>query len=745
MTLRKPISDASRLANSIYRFFSIACLICLCGSFNFVIAQEQEGQQPVGRIISLESPLSDEALGLVRRTGLELQSLATEEDRKAYLVLELKPGTSEFHNVYAMADFLTGNAISNVTTVAWVSESISGNNVLVALSCNEIVQAPNATLGDMGRGEAVPEDRQKIVQTIVAKRRNPRVSEPLVESFMDPAASLTQLTIETNNGERETRLLSAQEASKLIDDGAVIVEEKVIKEPGRVGVLSGKEAMAHQILATRTVTTRRELADSLNLPIDSLRELITPDALTEVAYIQLHHEIDPVFHSFALNQIDRAIAQGANTIIFDVDTPGGLLDVCMDLSSRIIRLNESGIRTIAYIENEAISGGAIISVACSEIYMLPDATIGDSMPISLTAGGGFVHADPKILSVLLEHMRMLAEKTGRPTALLEGFCDAKLEVFEVTHKQTGRKWFLSEDEIHKANDEWIKGPRVAESRPEVAVFVNGRRAHELKIAEAPVKDLSDLKERLGISLDTEFQVIERSWVDDLVFWLNNEWITGMLFFLAIVCIYIEMATMTGFFGILAASAFGVFFWSRMLGGTASSLELTMFVLGIGCILMEVFVIPGFGVFGVSGILMVVGSLVMASMTLSGLGLQYDVGNGVVAFAPFAAAMVGVVVFAMLMGKYLPHIPVLNHMILTPPNAAPEANEPRLRTSNVIPNSELVGAVGVTVSVLRPAGKAQLEGHLYDVVSDGPFIQDGAQVAVIQAHGNRIVVREVADT
>lgn len=338
---------------------------------------------------------------------------------------------------------------------------------------------------------------------------------------------------------------------------------------------------------------------------------------------------------------------------------------------------------------------------------------------------------------------MLAEKTGRPQSLLEGFCDAKLEVFEVTNKKTGRKWYMSEDEIHKAAGEWIKGPRVPESRPEVAVFVNGRRAHELKIAEAPVKDLDDLKERLGIPLSTEFQVIERSWVDDLVFWLNNEWITGMLFFLAIVCIYVEMATMTGFFGIVAASAFGVFFWSRMLGGTASTLELTFFLLGLGCILMEVFVIPGFGVFGVSGILMVIGSLVMASMSLSGLGLQYDVERGVVSFAPFAAAMVGVVIFAMIMSKYLPHIPVLNHMILTPPNAASDSNEPRLRPTNTIPNSELVGAVGTAVSVLRPAGKAQLEGQLYDVVSDGPFIADGAKVAVVQAQGNRIVVREVS--
>ncbi|WP_417851235.1 NfeD family protein [Thalassoglobus sp.] len=703
-------------------------------------AQEQE-VTPVGRLIPLESPLSDEALGLVRRTALELQSIAETEDRKTYLFLEIKPGITEFHNAFAMAEFLTASAIQNVTTVAWVSETVTGNNALVALACKEIVMSPKAKLGDLGRGKAVAEDRQGIVLAIVAKRRNARVTTPLAKAMLDPAVSLVNVTIETENGERETRLATADEASALLDSGAVIQKKTTIKEPGTPGIFSGEDAQRYQMLATQIANTRNEVADAFQLPVESLRELSAPDAETNVAYIQLHDEIDRVFHSFALSQIDRAVAQGAKTIIFEVDTPGGLLDVCIDLSSRIIRLNESGIRTIAYIPNQAISGGAIISVACSEIYMQPDAKIGDAMPISLTIGGGFVHADPKILSVLLEHMRMLAEKTGRPTVLVEGFCDAKLEAFEVTNKTSGRKWFMSEDEIHKSNGEWIKGPRVPESRPEVAVFVNGRRAHELKLASAPVENVEELKERLGIPLSMEFQVTERSWVDSLVFWLNNEWVTGMLFFLAIVCIYIEMATMTGFFGILAASAFGVFFWSRMLGGTASTLELSMFVLGLGCLAMEVFVIPGFGVFGVSGILMIVGSLVMASMTFSGFGVQYDMERVVVSFAPFAASLVGVIVFASFLGKYLPHIPVLNSMILTPPNVVPEDDEPRLRATSRLATSELVGSVGAAVSDLRPAGKARIDGRLYDVVSDGPYIQYDCDVEVVKVQGNRIVVRE----
>lgn len=708
------------------------------------LAQEAATVQPVGRFLTLQSPLNDSTLGLVRRTGLKLQSIAEQDDRPAYLFLELKPGNSEFHHAWALADFLSSGAIASVHTVAWVPESLTGFQVLPALACNDVVMKPAATIGDIGRGKPLPESQQTIVHSIVERRRNPRISQSVVDAMMDPGASLVQLTLQKANDETETRLVGAQAARKLIDDGAVITDQATLKEAGAPWTVSGKQAQQRQILVSRLADSRREIADVYRVPVDSLRELITPDDVANVALIALHGEIDPVFQTFALNQIEKAVSDGVKTIIFEIDSPGGMVEVCMELSSRIIRLNESGIQTIAYIPKQAVSGGAILAVACTDIYMHPDATIGDAIPINLTVGGGFVHADPKILSFLAEHMRMLAKKTNRPSAVLEAFCDPKLEVFEVTHKQTGRKWFMSENEIEQSADEWIVGPRVPESRPEVAIFVSGERAHELKVAAAPVQDLDALKERMGLPLDMEFQVAQRSWIDGLVFFLNDRWVTGMLFFLAIVCIYIEMATMTGFFGIISAAAFGVFFWSRMLGGTATSLELLFFVLGIGCLAMEIFVIPGFGVFGLSGILMIIGSLVMASVTFSGLGFQYDTGKFITALGPFAASMVGVVIFATVLSRYLPHVPLLRHMVLAPPTAIDESDGPRLQEEHARPHSALVGATGKAVTVLRPAGKAQVNGQLYDVVSDGPYIEDGRQIKVVQVSGNRIVVSRCAD-
>jgi membrane-bound serine protease (ClpP class) len=202
-----------------------------------------------------------------------------------------------------------------------------------------------------------------------------------------------------------------------------------------------------------------------------------------------------------------------------------------------------------------------------------------------------------------------------------------------------------------------------------------------------------------------------------------------------------MGTMTGLFGIISALAFSVFFWSKFMGGTATGLEIALFVLGLGCLAMEVFVIPGFGVFGVSGILLVLASLIMASQTFTGADWQYDLARAGQTVATLGAALLAVTAFSMALSQYLHHIPILKHMVLSAPGQHQDPDEPRLRPdlleSGVVP----LGAVGVAMTVLRPAGKARIEGRLLDVVSDGQFIPAGANVAVIQVSKNRIVVRE----
>lgn len=699
---------------------------------------------PIARIVTVRSPIDDETLGLIRRTLLELEQTAGREKRKAFLLLELKPGSSTFHNCYALADFLTENPWNNVTTVAWVPETVTGLNVLVALACREVVLGPNASLGDMGNGAALPADQQAIVKSIVERRRNARVTPSLALAMSDPAASLIQLNIEAAGGEKETRLVTAEEARELQEKGTIILDRKTISEVGTPTLISANTARTRDLLAVRTAATRQELLESYHLSLDQLRELDQVDDAKKVAYIQLHDVIDEVFASFAQRQIQRAVDSGAKLIIFEIDSPGGLLTVCQDLSQQIAHLSEREIKTVAYIPQKAISGGAILAAACDEIYMRPNAKIGDAIPISLT-GNMILRAEEKILSIELELLRDLAKQKNRPAAILEGMADKDLEVLEVTNKTTGKKWYMTQEELHLAGEDWVAGPLVPESRKGIAIMINGERAYELLIAKRPVQDLTELRERLGLPLDLPLKAIGRTWIDSLVFTLNQRWMAGFLFFLAIVFIYIELATMTGFFAILSALAFSIFFWSKMMGGTATGLEIAIFLVGIGCLAMEFFVVPGFGVFGISGVLLVIFSLVMASQTFTGFSIEYDLALAGKTFATLGVALIAVLIASTILSQYLHRIPFLKDLILTGPGGqSHDPAEPRLRPELLHPGMAMVGTIGEAATILRPAGKARLNGQLLDVISDGPFIEAGTEVLVVQVQGNRIVVRQ-ADT
>jgi len=700
---------------------------------------------PIARFITLKSPITDDTIAWVRRTGLELQDRAVREKRKAYLVLEFTPGNSQFHHVFGLADFLTSAALSNVTTVAWIPETVTGFNVVPALACNEIVMHPDAQLGDIGRGKSLEPDQQAVVRAMVAKRRNRKVNEAVAEALMDPQSTLVQLTVEPAAGMTEKRVVDQEEAERLLNTALVIKDRVTLKESGALGLFSGTTARNHDILVVQTVESRPELADVYGLPLETLREQRSPGTAEQVSLIEIRGEIEPVLESFLKRQIDRAVERGSKTIIFEIDSPGGFLWESRDMAMTIADLEERDIRTIAYIPDMALSGAAIIALGCDEIYMKPTAKIGDAGPIEIREGGQFERADEKVLSFLLEVMEELAERKGRPKAVAMAMADKEMAVFEVTHKNRGTVWYMTEDELHEAGDEWIKGRQVPESRDSLLLTLDGKRANQLKIAEPPVEDFSELKERVGIPLDVTPMKIGRTWIDSLVFLLNHGFVTGLLFFIGIICIYLELHFMTGLLGIVSAVCFALFFWSKVLGGTAGWLEVVLFMLGIGCLAMEIFVIPGFGVFGVSGGLLIFAALIMASQTFGNLEPSRDFDQATETLKTLSASIVAVVVIAMLLSRFLPRIPLFNEMFLTPPgmHEAGVSDAPRLKHSLTHPGAELIGERGRTVTVLRPAGKAQVENRLLDVVSDGPFIDEGSEIEVVHVTGNRVVVRQIS--
>ncbi len=684
----------------------------------------------LAKFVTVVSPVDDAAFGRVINTALNLQNQASGEGRKAVLVLEILPGTSQFHQVHGLAkELLKSSKLSRVKTVAWIPETVTGNNVVLALACDEIVMHPDAELGDIGRGQALDRDEQQQILSLVERRHNPKLSPALVLGMMDPEKRVLKIKLQIGDGknESESRVVTPEELKELRENQVEIVDVETVKEAGFAKTFSGRQARALDVLAVQTVDSRAELADLYSLPLEALREDPTASDDLRVRLIKVDDMIEPVLETFLERQIDRSLAAGTNLLIFEIDSHGGFLQTSTNLAHRIADLDPKQVRTVAYVPEKAHSGAAIVALGCDEIYMNPEATIGDAGPIEMKPGGQFQHAPQKILGPLVLTLKELAERKDRPPAIAMSMADRNLEVYEVKHRETGRVWFMTEEELHDSDGQWEKGRLVVESGADKLLTIQGARAHELKIAEPPVRDIDELKQQLGVPPGERLVPVGRTWVDTLVFLLNSGPAMFLLIVVGVACIYLELHFMTGLLGIISALCFALFFWSRVLGGTAGWLEIVLFMLGLVFIGLEVFVIPGFGVFGVSGGLLVISSLILASQTFFNLEPYKDFELMARTMGTLSLSLIAVVVFGAAMSRFLPHVPVFNQMILTPPGMADgeHPDEPQLSPEAVggmrtaRGSATLLGQQGVAVSVLRPAGKAMFgDSYVYIIFEDG---------------------------
>lgn len=719
---------------------------------------EQTSDGPVARYITVTNPAGELVFSRVRNALVELQHQAELEDRDNILILEIETGSSTFGQVSDLAKELTSSKYSRVRTVAWIpkdeaSRPLTGYTAIIPLACREIVMHPDAEIGDVGRGTALDDDEQLSIINLVEKRYNTKVNGALAAGFVEPSRTVLKIKVisgEDANRVTETRVVTSEEMQRLQESDVAIPDVITVKEKGDVLLLSGKRARQLDVLVMQTAEDRVDLAELYGFDRRYLRESLTSDEPPRARIIKIDGVIDPILHEYVEREIRRAVAEDANLIIFEIKSPGGYLQPSEQLAERISKLDGKKHRTVAYIPEHAYSGAAIISMGCDDIYLHPDAMIGDAGPIEMRPGEPFERAPEKVLSPLRETMKVLAKRKGRPPALLEAMADKDLRVFEATHSQTGRKSFMSETEIEASGGEWIKGALVPESREDNLLTVNGRRAHDLKLANEPVHDMGELKQRLGIPATTVVPASEQTWVDTLIAMLKSPGVTFLLFMVGLICIYLEVYTVSGFFGIGGALCFAIFFWSRFLGGTAGWLEVTLFIFGIALIAMEIFVIPGFGVFGLSGGLAVIASLILASQTfvIPSTNAEFDQFSWTL--GTLSSSIVAVVAVGAVISHFMPRIPGLRGFVLAAPGTVddggpllnPDVTGDPSQTLQIGENTSLLSQTGTAFSTLRPSGKAQINGSLVDVVSSGEFIDPGTPIEVIEVAGNRVVVRAV---
>jgi membrane-bound serine protease (ClpP class) len=285
--------------------------------------------------------------------------------------------------------------------------------------------------------------------------------------------------------------------------------------------------------------------------------------------------------------------------------------------------------------------------------------------------------------------------------------------------------------------DWQKGARIKEAGEVLRLTSN--RAQELGIATHVVDSFDEFKQLYGFERDP--RVAESNWALELVEALSSPGLAFVLLVIGFVGIYVELHTPgVGAGAFVAALAFILFFWSQFLHGTAGWLEVLLFVGGLLFLLIEMLVLPGFGVFGLGGGLMILASLVLASQTFVLPQSDSELKELRHSLTIVAGATLCVIAASIALRRYLPYAPGFRRMILNP-TSEEDLIELDHRES-LADFSHLIGQQGVATTNLMPAGKAEFDGQLVDVISEGLPIERGQPVVVTKTRANRVMVRTV---
>jgi membrane-bound serine protease (ClpP class) len=437
-----------------------------------------------------------------------------------------------------------------------------------------------------------------------------------------------------------------------------------------------------------------------------------------VYVIEIRETIDLGLAPFLDRAISEAEANNVDALILNINTPGGRLDAALQMRQSLLAAD---VRTVAFINREAFSAGALIAIAAHEIYMTPGAVIGAATPV---LGTGET-ADEKTVSAVRSTFRSTAETRGRDPNVAAAMVDPRIEI----------DGLVSDQEL---------------------LTLTSTEATEWGYNDGTVSNLNEVVETLGLA-GAQVQEIEQSWAETLVRFLTNPIIASLLFSMGSLLIVVDI--LSGELSPLSVVGIGslaLFFWGHFLAGLAGMEGVLLVLLGLALIAIEIFIIPGFGIFGVLGLAALMGGLFMslvgreivtqddlrrAALTVAGTTVIILVGIVLIfIFLPTVGRFRGLVLTARLGEDEPQPEPRRMRRWLRRSEPEPEPERPRLLRPD--PPPSLVGARGTALSDLRPGGFARINGQRVDVVTQGDYIRAGDRVEVIADDRYRRVVRLV---
>lgn len=409
----------------------------------------------------------------------------------------------------------------------------------------------------------------------------------------------------------------------------------------------------------------------------------------------IEDEIDLGLVPYVQRVITEAEKNNADAIIFKINTFGGRVDAATQIKDAIIN---SKIRTIAFIDKRAISAGALIALSCQKIYMVDGASIGASTVVDQS---GTKQAE-KYQSYMRSEMRATAEKNKRPVKLAEAMVDERIVV----------EGLVDSTQL---------------------VTLTTEEAIKYKMADSVANSIEDIANIENLE-NAEFNKIESNWAEAVVRFLNNPIISSLLIMIGLVGLFTEIKSpgwgVPGTAGIIALT---LFFGSGLILNISSVLEIIIFIVGVILILVEIFVIPGFGVSGILGIIMIISSIFLGLITDFHIVDSSLISEAIL---QLTIALILSITIIIILWKYLPKTKTFNKFVLSDNIDAKTGYLGDDKFSN------LINQYGQALTDLRPSGIGIFNESKYDISTEGEYITKDTKIIVSKIEGLRIIVKEV---
>ena len=408
-------------------------------------------------------------------------------------------------------------------------------------------------------------------------------------------------------------------------------------------------------------------------------------------------EINRWYAAYIKKAIKKAGDEGASLIILELDTPGGLLSSALSIKNYII---ESDIPVVAYINKNALSAGALISLSCEAIYMSDGSIIGAATPVYMK-GNEIEKAGEKEISAMRAAMRSSAERSKKNVRIAEAMVD---ETIILTKRNDG----IDLDD-------------------KTLLTLSVEEALKVNIADGKANSIIDIIKLRNLSENSTIINVEEEKYDYILRFLINPAVLSALISIGIIGVYIELKTPGfGIGGVISIIAFSIFFFAQVFVGESGFLAPAIFFLGIVLLAIEIFVIPGFGITGILGVLGIV----------AGIFMSFGINNIAQATFVVFVSLIADIVLIIILARFILKSKGFKNIV------ALETDTAGYHSS--VSYDNLLGCEGITDTFFRPSGNIIINDKKYDAITEGEFINKGVKIKVILVEGNKIVIKEIKE-